>query len=189
MARPYNTRPWDLPQADSAESDERPLAHGGAGEEDWSFLQPLYRHPGPLKDIPQVSAGAHRKVICVIGGGLAGLAAAYELAEAGCRVTLLEASNRWGGRVQTCYFNADGTSDSTPVGTSLHGELGPMRIPPEHGCVRYYIDRFNLTPMRAFIQRNDDALYRILGETRPKKHWQQFSFIQNTSSQALLEPP
>lgn len=39
-----------------------------------------------------------RRVI-VIGAGFAGLAAAYELASAGCAVTVIEARNRTGGRV------------------------------------------------------------------------------------------
>lgn len=38
---------------------------------------------------------------CVIGGGIAGLYAAWRLVQRGCRVTLLEASGRFGGRVHT----------------------------------------------------------------------------------------
>jgi monoamine oxidase len=40
-----------------------------------------------------------QRVIIVIGGGLAGLACAYELMHAGCEVTVLEARHRIGGRV------------------------------------------------------------------------------------------
>ncbi|MGH7996123.1 MAG: flavin monoamine oxidase family protein, partial [Opitutaceae bacterium] len=45
-------------------------------------------------------SGAPSEIV-VIGGGIAGLAAARDLAEAGCRVTLLEARERLGGRIWT----------------------------------------------------------------------------------------
>ena len=49
---------------------------------------------GPLRTAPDEPHSA-----LVIGGGLAGIAAAVGLAEAGCRVTLLEARAELGGRV------------------------------------------------------------------------------------------
>jgi monoamine oxidase len=41
--------------------------------------------------------------IGIIGGGVAGLTAAYRLQAAGAKPVLLEASNRWGGRMLTVY--------------------------------------------------------------------------------------
>ena len=45
------------------------------------------------------------KSAIVIGGGIAGLAAARELARAGVAVTLLEAKERCGGRIHTLRQN------------------------------------------------------------------------------------
>ncbi|HEY8378628.1 MAG TPA: FAD-dependent oxidoreductase, partial [Nannocystis sp.] len=41
--------------------------------------------------------------VIVIGGGLAGLSAAVRLAEAGRRVTLIEATRAGGGRARSFY--------------------------------------------------------------------------------------
>jgi monoamine oxidase len=41
--------------------------------------------------------------IAIVGGGVAGLTAAYRLHEAGAKPVVLEASNRWGGRMFTMY--------------------------------------------------------------------------------------
>ena len=42
--------------------------------------------------------------VAVVGGGIAGLAAAHALAEAGADVTLYEAGDRLGGKVRTGSF-------------------------------------------------------------------------------------
>jgi monoamine oxidase len=108
------------------------------GPEDEFDAEVAYEHPG---DLDRVDTG-RRKRVCVIGGGIAGLAAAYELVNLEHEVVLLERSNRFGGRIFTHYF-ADGT----------YGELGAMRIPRDHGCVWHYIDDFGL-PTRPFLGEN-----------------------------------
>lgn len=54
------------------------------------------RHPGHAGDDV-----VHDRTVVVVGGGIAGLAAATALAERGVHVTLLEAGPRLGGRVQS----------------------------------------------------------------------------------------
>src|SRR5262249_42165072 len=60
--------------------------------------------------------GAARKVI-VIGAGLAGLSAAYELSQAGHEVIVLEARARAGGRVRTLR---------EPFADGMYAEAGAM---------------------------------------------------------------
>ncbi|WP_328522848.1 flavin monoamine oxidase family protein [Kribbella sp. NBC_00359] len=62
--------------------------------------------------------------ITIVGAGMAGLTAAYELERLGYRVEILEGSHRLGGRVYTHQF-ADGAT----------AELGAMRIPRSHRMV------------------------------------------------------
>ncbi len=46
-------------------------------------------------------SGGHKKKVIVVGAGLAGLSAAYELYRAGHEPLLLEAQHRIGGRIYT----------------------------------------------------------------------------------------
>src|SRR4051812_5173679 len=79
--------------------------------------------------------GTPRKLV-VIGAGLAGLAAAYELTQAGHDVTVLEERARPGGRVQTMREQfSDG----------LYAEAGAMNVYDTHDWTLKYIKLFGLT--------------------------------------------
>jgi len=73
--------------------------------------------------------------VIVIGAGLAGLAAAYELMQAGHDVTVLEAQMRPGGRVQTMR---------APFADGLYAEAGAARIPDNHHWTLRYVRLFGL---------------------------------------------
>lgn len=93
-----------------------------------------------------------RKII-ILGAGLAGLCAAYELQKLGHDVTVLEADRKHiGGRTRTLRFE-DG----------LYGEAGAMRIPTNHTLTRHYVKEFNL-PLRRFVQSNPLAYYFARGQ-------------------------
>lgn len=78
---------------------------------------------------------APQKII-VIGAGLAGLSAAYELTQGGYDVTILEARSRPGGRVYTLR---------EPFADGLYAEAGAGRIPDNHAFTLQYIRLFGLT--------------------------------------------
>src|SRR6266481_9725489 len=75
------------------------------------------------------------KKIIVVGAGLAGLSAAYELTQAGHDVTVLEAQLRPGGRVCTLR---------SPFSDGLYAEVGAMHIPETHNLTLRYAQFFNL---------------------------------------------
>src|ERR1700716_4547776 len=66
-------------------------------------------------------ARPHPDHIVVIGAGAAGLMAARELARAGKRVTILEARDRWGGRIHPLPF-ADFGYPAEGGAEFVHGE-------------------------------------------------------------------
>ncbi len=76
------------------------------------------------------------KQITILGAGIAGLVAAYELEKLGHQVEILEGSPRIGGRVWTHRF---GDEPDAP-----YGELGAMRIPKEHQHTLHYIYEMGL---------------------------------------------
>ena len=78
--------------------------------------------------------GAPKKVI-VVGAGLAGLSAAYELTQAGHDVTVLEAQLRPGGRVLTLH---------EPFSDGLYADVGAIHIPDTHDFTLKYVKLFHL---------------------------------------------
>jgi monoamine oxidase len=95
-----------------------------------------------LAQIEAASQGKTPKEVLILGAGIAGLAAGYELAQRGHKVKIIEASARLGGRVWTHHFP-----------NKQHGEFGAMRIPASHDYTRHYITQFSLK-LRTFINSN-----------------------------------
>lgn len=108
----------------------------------------LYSHPGELKFHDQ---NGPRKNIAIVGAGIAGLSAAYELEQCDHKVSIYEKTSRCGGRIFTKRFS-DGS----------YSELGAMRIPANHECTLHYIKKFNLATRR-FVNFNPQAYFYLRG--------------------------
>jgi tryptophan 2-monooxygenase len=76
-------------------------------------------------------------LVAVIGGGVSGLCAAYELMRAGCSVTVFEQASDVGGRCASHLF-ATGATDIA--------EMGSMRFPPTEFILNYYLQKLNILP-------------------------------------------
>jgi monoamine oxidase len=89
--------------------------------------------------------------IGIIGGGLAGCSAAFELRKLGADITIFDAlEDRIGGRVYTYYFDRD---------RQYFGEFGPMRIPVSHETTWHYINLFHLNTESLSSPNSNNFIY------------------------------
>ena len=103
-------------------------------------------------DAPLDRRGAPKRVI-VIGAGMAGLSAAYRLVQAGHDVTVLEASERAGGRVRTVR---------APFSEGLASEQGATFLPGAHRLLMNYIfGEFALLPLWPMVSRIRGSVYSL----------------------------
>jgi monoamine oxidase len=97
--------------------------------------------------------GAAKRVI-IIGAGLAGLSAGYELTQAGHEVTILEARSRPGGRVFTLR---------EPFSDGLYAEAGALFLPNNHSYTMKYTRIFDLTT-EVISARGQAELFYVRGK-------------------------
>ena len=93
--------------------------------------------------------------VIVVGAGLSGLVAAYELVRAGYNVRVLEARNEAGGRARTLR---------EPFDDGLIAETGPARIPPDHDRTLGYIDHFGIETSPFYPQEGEYLLVPEQGD-------------------------
>ena len=117
-------------------------------------------------DLPPGS-GAGKSVV-VLGAGVSGMAAAYELSKAGYGCTVLEATARAGGRNLTARAgDAIEETDSRQTvcfddADHLYANLGPARIPYHHRTVLGYCREFGVD-LEVFTNDNRAALFHNEG--------------------------
>lgn len=85
----------------------------------------------------------HGKSVVILGAGIAGLTAAYELRKAGYACTVLEGRDRTGGRNWTLRNGdrldmVDGTSQRCEFDRGLYWNAGAARIPSQHHTLLGY---------------------------------------------------
>ena len=144
-------------------------AAGGAGAvlaamEVLDLVAPAAEYRVPF-DPPRASDFALRgrvndTTVLVLGAGIAGLTAVYELEKAGYRCEIVEARNRPGGRNWTIRggttdTDLDGQTQTARFADGLYMNAGPARIPQHHVTLDYC--RELGVPVEPFANANADT--------------------------------
>ncbi len=111
--------------------------------------------------------------IIIIGGGLSGLTLAYLLSKKNRNTTILEASSRLGGRIQTIKGNlgtplelgATWFSEIHPNLLSLLDELSLKKYPQFSKGKSFFQTKSFEPPQEFFVSESDSPSYRIAGGT------------------------
>lgn len=107
--------------------------------------------------------GAGKQVI-ILGAGISGMCAAFEMARLGYSCTILEATGRSGGRVRTIRNGDQITeTDSTQIcqfdsDPTLYFNAGAARIPQHHDLLLGYCREFEVS-LEAFINENQSSRF------------------------------
>ncbi|TFG83103.1 MAG: flavin monoamine oxidase family protein [Chromatiales bacterium] len=114
-----------------------------------------YRGPNPLGEAPNGAS------VLVLGAGIAGMVAAYELRNAGYKVQVLEYNARAGGRNWSLrggdtYTELGGFTQHCQFDPGLYFNPGPWRLPFHHQGILSYCRKLGV-PLEAFVQVNYNA--------------------------------
>jgi monoamine oxidase len=114
-----------------------------------------YKGPVDLQGTPK---GA---TVLILGAGMAGMTAAYELRNAGYQVEVLEYNGRAGGRNWSLrggdtYTELGGATQHCEFDKDLYINPGPWRIPYHHQGMLHYCKMLGV-PLEPFLQVNYNA--------------------------------
>ncbi|HEY9662710.1 MAG TPA: FAD-dependent oxidoreductase, partial [Allocoleopsis sp.] len=113
---------------------------------------------------PTLTAGVGTSVV-ILGAGIAGMTAAYELTKTGYNCTILEARQRAGGRCWTIksgdVIEEIGSRQTCPFTAAdyLYMNPGPARIPHHHTNLLAYCKEFGV-PLEVIVNENRAAYFQ-----------------------------
>jgi len=115
-------------------------------------------YQGPIK----LEGNPKGATVLILGAGIAGMVAAYELRNAGYKVQILEYNNRAGGRNWTLrggdsYTELGGFTQKCEFDKGLYINPGPWRIPHHHQGLLDYCRRLGVA-LEPYVQVNYNAM-------------------------------
>lgn len=129
----------------------------------------LINLPGAWAGGPRLAAGSGTgKNVLILGAGIGGLTAAYELTRAGYQCEILEAQNRAGGRSLTARQGSVITEQSKEHGVTrqkcefdrgLYLNMGPGRLPYHHRRVLHYCHELGV-PLEVYVMETTANLFQ-----------------------------
>jgi len=110
---------------------------------------------------PALSGSGKGKKVVILGAGVAGLAAAFELRKLGYTVQVLEARSFVGGRCQSArkgfsLQELGGEAQQCSFDDGHYINHGPWRIPLDHQSTLHYTRQFDI-PLEVMVNENDHA--------------------------------
>src|SRR5215472_2297378 len=134
--------------------------------------------PAPIAFPPGSGQG---RTVLILGAGIAGLAAAYELTRSGFKCRVLEAEARAGGRNLTVRRGSGITEESAEHGKTeqrcefdegLYVNLGPGRIPYHHRRTLHYCSELGV-PLEIYVIETTANLFHMKdafqGQPQPRR--------------------
>jgi monoamine oxidase len=115
----------------------------------------------PYQGTPKLQGAPRGASVLILGAGLAGMVAAYEMRQAGYKVQVLEYNHRPGGRNWTLrggdtYTELGGATQHCQFDRGLYFNPGPWRIPYHHRGVLDYCKKLGVA-IEPFVQINHNA--------------------------------
>lgn len=113
---------------------------------------------------PRIPYRDDHPTVLILGAGVGGLTAAYELTKSGYECTILEAQSHPGGRSLTVRNGDQVIQDNNPTQTcqfddGLYLNMGPGRLPYHHRRVLYYCRELGVS-LESYIMNSSANLFQ-----------------------------
>jgi monoamine oxidase len=120
-----------------------------------------FAEESPYRGSVRLEGDVKGTTVLILGAGIAGMVAAYELRQAGYQVQILEYNQRAGGRCWSLrggdeYTELGGATQRCDFDKDLYINPGPWRIPYHHHAMLDYCRRLGVA-LEPFVQVNYNA--------------------------------